>query len=204
MSLNSARGRARDAQRYNDLRQLFTAMTLYYDTRTTTPQYPEMFDDTHKYVSDAAPGWWVGIVGSNRFFPTPLKDPKIGEASAYPFAKQIDTNPNDTFDDKLQHYCVYTKLEGANNYLIVTERGLSSKEVPSTGIGMIIRMFVFVILICVPMLQVVQVVSCLIYFYYTINFNMPKQNPSGIILLIVIVGVAVVLAATFVFNYYRT
>ncbi len=133
VSLNSARGRARDAQRYNDLRQLFTAMTLYYDTRTTTPQYPEMFDDTHKYVSDAAPGWWVGIVGSNRFFPTPLKDPKIGEASAYPFAKQIDTNPNDTFDDKLQHYCVYTKLEGANNYLIVTERGLSSKEVPSTG-----------------------------------------------------------------------
>ncbi|MEK7496358.1 MAG: prepilin-type N-terminal cleavage/methylation domain-containing protein, partial [Patescibacteria group bacterium] len=50
VSLNSARGRARDAQRYNDLRQLFTAMTLYYDTRTTTPQYPEMFDDTHKYV----------------------------------------------------------------------------------------------------------------------------------------------------------
>ncbi len=128
VSLNSARGRARDAQRYNDLRQLFTAMTLYYDTQVSTPQYPSMSgSEEDKWTSDNdTASWWNGIAGPNRFFPTVLKDPGIGNTSAYSYAVQAETSAGK--GDLRQHYCVYTKLEGADNYLIVTESGLKSKE----------------------------------------------------------------------------
>lgn len=54
ISLNSARGKARDAKRVSDIRQIQTALELYYNNQTT-PSYPLVLTDLVPATISAIP-----------------------------------------------------------------------------------------------------------------------------------------------------
>lgn len=103
VALTSARSRARDAQRRGDLRQVYTALQLYYDVRDT---YPDM--------SNAA--WWSQL--STYLLTQPL-DPRT--KLAY---HALDNS------SVRQQFCIYVALESEPLYIISTERGLRTKASP--------------------------------------------------------------------------
>jgi prepilin-type N-terminal cleavage/methylation domain-containing protein len=50
-NLNSARSRARDAQRKSDMRNVGTALRLYYNDKATYPTYPAQFAFGAEFIS---------------------------------------------------------------------------------------------------------------------------------------------------------
>lgn len=50
-NLNSARSRARDAERKSDLKNISTALRLYYNDKATYPTYPAQFSFGAPFVS---------------------------------------------------------------------------------------------------------------------------------------------------------
>lgn len=103
VSLNSARQRARDAQRRADLRQVYTALQLYFDVQNA---FPDM----------SAAGWWSQI------------SPYLLTQPVDPQTKLAYTAMDNSL--ALTQYCLYAKLETEAIYLISTERGLRTKADP--------------------------------------------------------------------------
>ena len=118
VSLNSARVKARDAQRGADFKQLYTALSLYYDN-SPMEQYPDMSKD----------GWWNEL-GFTKFLAERPFDPVNREPYVY---RVFDNN------DNRQRFCVYGLLEleksgidNKNVYLLVTSQGLRRKVEDNT------------------------------------------------------------------------
>ncbi|GEM_PF-5764273 len=110
VTLNTARLRARDTQRRADLRQVFTALQLYYDSQSI-PAYPDM--------SDAM--WWDLL---KPYLLTQPVDPK--SKAAY---TSIDNN------GAFQQFCIYGALEAEAGFIISTDRGLLLRAVaPELGL----------------------------------------------------------------------
>jgi len=110
VSLNSARAKARDARRLEDLKQFQTALELCYDkigsyqinveTIMTTPCQREQFQDPD-FMGDPCPsycGGWRQICGE--FMSLPPRDPKgydytihtTNDFKHYVFLAQMETN----------------------------------------------------------------------------------------------------------------
>ncbi|PJE59619.1 MAG: hypothetical protein COU85_02640 [Candidatus Portnoybacteria bacterium CG10_big_fil_rev_8_21_14_0_10_44_7] len=104
VSLNSARTRARDAKAQSDLRQIATAMELYYDSNSA-------YYDTGASAVGAAIGSGKSI---STFLPVvPYHNGDSTSGLYYWF------NPTDT-----QHFCVYVQSDfSTSNYYYVSETG---------------------------------------------------------------------------------
>lgn len=110
VTLNVARLRARDTQRRADLRQVYTALQLYYDSQPTVT-YPDMSD----------PAWWSAL---NPYLLTQPVDPKTKAAYT-----SLDNS------GALQQFCIYGALEAEAGVIISTERGLRLRAtVPELGL----------------------------------------------------------------------
>jgi prepilin-type N-terminal cleavage/methylation domain-containing protein len=111
VSLGGARQKARDARRQADLRQVATAMELYYP------------DNGEKYLSTT--GGANAVTAIPNYMPTAPKDPLDVSPQQYTWA----ANTTDQ-----QKYCLYTKLEAVTNiYVCSSERGTLSKVYASGG-----------------------------------------------------------------------
>jgi len=113
VSLNSARFKARDAQRLADFKQLYTALALYYDN-SSTEQYPDMSVD----------GWWNDPNFTKFLVERPF-DPINRDKYIY----TVLDNKNNR-----QEFCIYGLLEteksgidNKNVYLLITNQGLRRK-----------------------------------------------------------------------------
>lgn len=85
LSLNRARSKARDAKRVSDVRQLQSAMELYYNDQTT-PGYP--IQDAGVLTSASLPVAYMATLPKN---PTPDDDPAAGDTTACTTAAYADT-----------------------------------------------------------------------------------------------------------------
>ena len=105
VSMGSARQKARDARRQADIRQIGTAMELFYS------------DNGEKYLSTTGGANAVTAIGT--YLPAVPKDPQDVSPQQYMWAANSANQ---------QLYCVYVKLEGVTNtYVCSSERGTLSK-----------------------------------------------------------------------------
>ncbi|MDP3093947.1 MAG: type II secretion system protein [bacterium] len=112
VSMGSAREKARDARRQADIRQIGTAMELYYS------------DNSEEYLSTAGGVDAVTAIpnpcsATLCYLPAVPKDPKNVTPQQYTWAANSANK---------QKYCVYAKFEsGTNTYVCSSERGTLSK-----------------------------------------------------------------------------
>ncbi|MBU4351268.1 prepilin-type N-terminal cleavage/methylation domain-containing protein [Candidatus Parcubacteria bacterium] len=110
VSMGGARKKARDSKRQADIRQIGTAMELYYS-------------DAEAYLSTAAGANTVTVIGTYMLkVPT---DPTNSGSYLYTWI----ANAAD-----LQKYCVYVLLEGGS-YLAGSEAGVFTRAAVPSGLG---------------------------------------------------------------------
>ena len=102
VSLGPARKKARDARRQSDLRQIGTAMEMYYS-------------DSDNYIDSAAGANTVTAIGT--YMPLVPKDPLDSGNQRYTWT-----------DGTTQYYCVYVQLEAVTNtWFCASNRGVQTK-----------------------------------------------------------------------------
>lgn len=114
INLSNARGRARDAERKNDLHQLVTALHLRYFDLQTNPIYPAGMAVTSMTDDFTAPD-------GKKYIRTLPDDPKFG-------GTEQDYRYVSTADGK--KYVIWAQLENVND----PERYLEGSRVPSVGL----------------------------------------------------------------------
>lgn len=86
-SLNSARGKARDARRLSDVRQLQTALEFYYDTYGYYPPSDEQGCGGWDTPGD---GDFISVLTTSGFLPSDMKDPTAdGNCSNYRYYNYV-------------------------------------------------------------------------------------------------------------------
>lgn len=79
-SLNSARGKARDARRMADLRQVRTALELFYNSNN---RYPSSTDGNCTYTTSFLAGGCLQALVTNKFIASLPTDPTSGQQYYY-------------------------------------------------------------------------------------------------------------------------
>ena len=106
VALGPARKKASDARRQSDLRQIGTAMEMYYSDKGT-------------YIDSAAGADKVTAIGT--YMPIVPKDPLNSGNQQYTWT-----------DGTTQYYCVYVKLEAvANTWFCASNKGVLQKTAAS-------------------------------------------------------------------------
>lgn len=105
VSMGGARGKARDAKRESDIRQMVLAMELAYSDDEKYPQ------------SQEAP---LIIQSSKRVYLDPVPtDPKVGN----PRYKWRDNSIGASTHCGSQNYCIYAQMEDTGGYFAGSEKG---------------------------------------------------------------------------------
>jgi len=114
VSVNSARTKSRDAQRIADLKQIQTALEMYYDTYN---YYPKIYN---AYTSSAAGGcgyrWCTLETALSPYLSKLPRDP-LGNQNNYRFF--YDANSGDNY----QTYGLMVRMEHSSNFGLVASDG---------------------------------------------------------------------------------
>ena len=111
VAMGGARKKARDAKRQADIRQIGTAMELYYS-------------DAEAYLTTAAGADAVTAIGSY-MLKVPFDPTDSGSYQYTWLANSTDT----------QKYCVYVLQEGTAKYIAASEAGIFERTAVPSGLG---------------------------------------------------------------------
>lgn len=98
VSLNSARAKARDAKRVSDVRQVQSALELYYNNQVEPGYPPQGAADTPCNSGDAC---WAGLAGVNTTLPSP---PVNDDCTTAPLIPDDADIPGASYDGALYYY----------------------------------------------------------------------------------------------------
>lgn len=130
VSMGGARKKARDAKRQSDIRQIATAMEMCYDDPTcsgspTGGQYLTVTVDANSRLSISSIGTFISSLP---------QDPGGGSQTSCTAAGAMTPGPYCGFSNATDRsqYCIFAKLESANQIVAASEKGVRVTTTPAT------------------------------------------------------------------------